>query len=180
MILVSVGTQLPFDRLIRAVDQWSATNGRDDVVAQIGPTAFRPTAMKSFAHIPHDQFRELQRECDLMICHAGMGSIITAMEFGKPIIIMPRDHRLGEHRNGHQFATLRAFGDRPGIYPAENEKQLTALLMQLGLLTASPSLAASAPASFVDQLACLVHASAKQPAGLRLRHKLFTRRPRHL
>jgi UDP-N-acetylglucosamine transferase subunit ALG13 len=176
VILLSVGTQLPFDRLVRTVDQWAAATARKDVIAQIGPTDFHPTAMKSFAHIPYDRFRAMQQQCDLMVCHAGMGSIITAMEFGKPIIIMPRDHRLGEHRNAHQFATLRAFGNRPGIYPAENEQQLVDLLNRADELVASPSLSASAPLSFVQQLAGLVHVPSKQHAGSRLRRWLFTRR----
>lgn len=180
MILLSVGTQLPFDRLVRTVDHWAAATARADVVAQIGPTEFRPAAMSSFAHIPYDHFRTLQQQCDLMVCHAGMGSIITAMEFGKPIILMPRDHRLGEHRNAHQFATLRAFGDRLGIYPAENEAQLVDLLDRADELVAYPSLSASAPSGFVQQLADLVHVPSKQHAGSRLRRWLFTRRARSL
>jgi hypothetical protein len=35
VIFVAVGTQLPFDRLIGAVDKWAASRGRNDVHAQI-------------------------------------------------------------------------------------------------------------------------------------------------
>ena len=35
MILVTVGSQEPFDRLIIAVDEWAASSGRSDVFAQI-------------------------------------------------------------------------------------------------------------------------------------------------
>lgn len=172
MILLSVGTQLPFDRLIRAVDKWATNNGRDDVIAQVGPTRYRPAAMQSFSHIPYDAFRELQRDCAVMVCHAGMGSIITAMEFGKPIIVMPRNHQLGEHRNGHQFATLRQFGDRPGIYPAETEVELLRLLDRVDDLTAYPTLNAKAPATFVDQLAAFVNRPAKPSIVRRVRRFL--------
>ncbi len=35
MIFVTVGEQLPFDRLVRAVDEWAAASGKE-VFAQIG------------------------------------------------------------------------------------------------------------------------------------------------
>jgi UDP-N-acetylglucosamine transferase subunit ALG13 len=177
VILISVGTQLPFDRLVRTVDRWATDHDRSDVIAQIGPTRYRPKAMQSFAHVAYDTFRDLQKQCTVMVCHAGMGSIITAMEFGKPIIVMPRNHRLGEHRNGHQFATLRQFGDRPGIYPAETEAELLALLDRVDELTAYPTLNTIASDAFVEQLADLVN----QPASIsfirRMRYFLYRKQP---
>ena len=47
MIFVTVGTQLPFDRLIRAVDNWAKAAGRRDVFAQIGPASYRPLHIDS-------------------------------------------------------------------------------------------------------------------------------------
>lgn len=176
MILISVGTQLPFDRLIRAVDRWAVDHARTDVIAQVGPTRYRPVALKSFPHVAYDVFRDLQKDCKVMVCHAGMGSIITAMEFGKPIIVMPRNHRLGEHRNGHQFATLRQFGNRPGIYPAETEVELLALLERVDELTAYPTLNTIASDAFVEQLAEIVHRPSKSSAVRRLRNFLSGKR----
>ena len=40
----------------------------------------------------------------VVIAHDEMGSIITALEMGKPIVVMPRRAELGEHRNDHQVA----------------------------------------------------------------------------
>lgn len=172
MILLSVGTQLPFDRLTRAVDQWAAACGRTDVIAQIGPSRYRPTHMQSFAFVEHEEFRELQRRCTLMISHAGMGSIITAMEFGKPIIIMARDHRCGEHRNGHQLATLHQFSTRAGIYAARDAQELVALLEHPNELTAVPTLGRSAPNEMVAQLATYVRGAGRLPVMRRLRNLL--------
>lgn len=152
MILLSVGTQLPFDRLTKTVDEWAARLGRDDVVAQIGPTSYRPVAMKSFAFLDHDRFRALQEECSVFVSHAGMGSIITAMELGKPIIILARDHRRGEHRNGHQLATIRQFIRTAGVYPAESEAEVTKLLDQADSLAPPNGLSSTAPADFIGRL----------------------------
>lgn len=158
MILLSVGTQLPFDRLIRSVERWALEQGRSDVVAQVGPTDYAPIGMRSFRFMEHGPFRQLQEECSLMISHAGMGSIITAMELGKPIVIMARDHRRGEHRNGHQMATLRQFANVPGVYPAADEAQLLGWLEMADKLTATPSAEAEAPKEFVARLAEYIRA----------------------
>lgn len=177
MILISVGTQLPFDRLVRTVDRWAADHDRSDVIAQIGPTRYQPRAMQSFAHVAYNTFRDLQKQCTVMVCHAGMGSIITAMEFGKPIIVMPRNHRLGEHRNGHQFATLRQFGNRPGIYPAKTEVELLALLGRVDELTAYPTLNTIASDAFVEQLAELVNQPASTSLVRRMRYFFYRKQP---
>ena len=42
MILVTVGTQIPFDRLVRYVDKWAAESLEgDSVVAQVGASQFQ-------------------------------------------------------------------------------------------------------------------------------------------
>ena len=152
MILLSVGTQLPFDRLVRAVDDWAMATKRTDVVAQVGPSTYAPRSLKAFPFLAPEAFRELQLNATIMISHAGMGSILTALEYGKPIIIMPRDHLRGEHRNGHQMATAERFKAVPGIYVASDEHGLTEHLTRLAELTGSQRLPSRAPASFTDRL----------------------------
>lgn len=152
LILLSVGTQLPFDRLVRAVDEWADVSARTDVVAQIGPSTYSPRVLNAFPFLGPDAFRELQSAATIMISHAGMGSILTAMEYGKPIIIMPRDHARGEHRNGHQMATAARFKDVPGVYVAFDERDLAEHLKHLSDLTGSTGMSPHAPASFTGRL----------------------------
>jgi UDP-N-acetylglucosamine transferase subunit ALG13 len=57
-----------------------------------------------------------------------MGSIISALRHGKPIVIMPRRAAFGEQRNEHQLATASRLAGRPGIHVAENEQKLPAAL----------------------------------------------------
>jgi len=42
----TVGSQEPFDRLIRAVDEWAVLHGRSDVFAQIGDSTYCPEHIK--------------------------------------------------------------------------------------------------------------------------------------
>jgi len=137
MILLSVGTQFPFDRLVQAVDEWAWQTGRNDVVGQIGPSTYKPKAVKCFGLVGPDEMRDLQLQADVIIAHAGMGSILTAMELGKPIIVFPRDHTLNEHRNGHQLATADRFELTPGVFVVRSTESLVERLNNLDNLLAA-------------------------------------------
>ena len=98
MIFVTVGTQGQFNRLIRTVDEWAGSRGRTNVFAQTGQSDYRPKHIRSKPFIDPTEFRKRVETASLVIAHAGMGSIITALELGKRIIVMPRRAKLGEHR----------------------------------------------------------------------------------
>ena len=107
MIFVTVGTDLPFDRLVRAVDEWAAHTKRSDVFAQIGETNFRPSYIKHAKFIAPSDFNRHFSAATTIISHAGMGTILSALRFEKPILVLPRLASLSEHRNEHQLATAR-------------------------------------------------------------------------
>ena len=127
VILVAVGTQFPFDRLVETVDRWAATSGTSDVVAQIGPSSYVPSAIQAHAFLPPKAFQALLEQADLVIAHCGMGSILSALSHGKPIVVMPRSAAKGEHRNDHQYATAQRFSDQPGVTVAWDETDLRTL-----------------------------------------------------
>lgn len=142
MIFVTVGTQLPFDRLVRAVDAWTGRKGRDDVFAQIARGGYRPRHLRWAEFLGADECQRKLAEADAIIAHAGMGSILTALELGKPILVMPRRVELGEHRNDHQSATIARLHGRTGILVAEHEQEVPERmeeLMALGLRKQIPA-----------------------------------------
>src|SRR5687767_9745951 len=125
MIFVTVGTQLPFDRMIRAVDEWAGKSGNgEEVFAQIGPSDYKPKHIRYSAFIAADEFEHRSREARAVVAHAGMGSIITALTMGKPILVMPRRAAMGEQRNDHQLATARHFLAQGRIGVAADEHEL--------------------------------------------------------
>lgn len=63
-----------------------------------------------------------------MVAHAGMGTVLTALELGKPLLLLPRRGDLHETRNDHQLATARWLQDRPGIHIAWEAPELAPLL----------------------------------------------------
>jgi len=128
VIFLTVGTQLSFDRLVSAMDGWCANNPSVKVVAQVGPSKLKIRHMECVEFIPPTQSNQLFLEANLIVAHAGMGSILTALKYRKPILIMPRKASLGEQRNDHQMATAKRLADRTGIIVAWNENDIPALL----------------------------------------------------
>lgn len=123
MILVTVGMQLAFDRLIAAMDAL-APDLEGEVIAQTGKGTYEPTHMSARSAIPPAQFEQMVQRSRLIVSHAGIGSVLTAQRFAKPIVLMPRRAELGEHRNDHQLATARKLAGRSGIVVAMDESEL--------------------------------------------------------
>ena len=121
MIFATVGSQEPFDRLIRAIDEWAKSRGRSDVFAQIGNSTFRPRHIEFTKFLEPVKFNQVVREATIIVAHAGMGSIISALELGKPIVVMPRRGKLRETRNDHQVATAERFGSHGQVIVAQDQ-----------------------------------------------------------
>ena len=124
MIFVTVGAQMSFDRMIEWVDEWAMAEGRDDVVAQIGPSDFKPQVIKVLPFMAPPEFRERMASADAIIAHAGMGSILNALELAKPIVVIPRLSRLGETRNDHQVGTANRLAEEGLVLAADSQERL--------------------------------------------------------
>jgi len=131
VIFVSVGTMMPFDRLIRAADAWAAEHPETPVLAQIGRGTFEPRHAKFVRLMPPADYARTVAEAQLFVAHAGMGSIITAIQSGKPLLMLPRLQALGEHNTDHQLATVRNVGNRAGLYPVDGDAVLGAEIDRL-------------------------------------------------
>ena len=127
MIVVTVGTQLPFDRLVRAIDA-IAPSLSCPVFAQIGTGGYQPANMEWRATVPAREFDAMLQSADAIVSHAGTGTILLAQKWHKPVVIMARRAAQGEHRNDHQVATAAQMMGRSGIYVADDETGLAAAL----------------------------------------------------
>ncbi|RYZ96331.1 MAG: glycosyl transferase family 28 [Sphingobacteriaceae bacterium] len=107
MIFITTGTQAPFNRLIKAMDEIAASLNGEEVIVQAAGVDFEVKNMTVTGFIKPDEFDKLYLRARLIVSHAGMGSIIQALTMNKDIIIVPRYASLGEHRNDHQVATAK-------------------------------------------------------------------------
>jgi UDP-N-acetylglucosamine transferase subunit ALG13 len=134
MIFVTVGTDLPFDRMMKVIDRWAGETGRKDVFAQIGEGGWEPRHIPFVHFLDPAEFKKRFAESTLIIGHAGMGTILSALLHGKPILVMPKLARLGEHRNEHQTATAKRMMELGNVNVAFDETELRAKLDQIDAL----------------------------------------------
>ena len=45
------------------------------------------------------EFEAVLREASVIVAHAGIGTVLKAYKYRKPIILVPRQAAFGEHRN---------------------------------------------------------------------------------
>ncbi len=159
MIFVTVGTDSPFDRLVKVVDAWAERTGRSDIFAQIGEGAWEPKSIP-FAHLLDPcEFKERFAAARVIIGHAGMGTIISALHHGKPILVMPKRASLGEQRNEHQLATARRMTEIGGVNVAFDEQELCQRLDRLAELALPRQIGSAANTSLLKGLNEFIHSS---------------------
>ena len=136
MIFATVGTQLPFPRLIDALEALAPELG-EEVIAQIGASEGTWPNLDIRRQLTPAEFEKIFTTARVIVAHAGIGTILSAKRWGKPLIILPRRHGLGEHRNDHQLATARQVESLPGIHVAWEAADLGPLLARPDLTPAS-------------------------------------------
>ncbi len=127
--LVTVGTVLPFDRLVSGVAALSAESGVPSrLVAQVGKGGLHPSGMETRESIDFDEMTSLLERAKVVFCHGGNGSLMSALQAGCRIVAMPRRAELSEHWDDHQREILDAFAARGVIEVAEEADDLRAAL----------------------------------------------------
>jgi UDP-N-acetylglucosamine transferase subunit ALG13 len=132
MIFVTIGTQISFDRFIEAIDE-IATLIDEPIIAQVFKGSYQTKNVKTVDFLNPDEFNKLMEEARLIVGHAGMGTILSALKYEKPIIIFPRMASLGEHRNDHQMVTAMRMNELGYVHVAYDRKQLKTLILNKDL-----------------------------------------------
>ena len=156
MIFVTVGSQLPFDRMTAAVAAWARARGHSDVFLQTGETAVDLAGFRSKPMLDAREIAAMFDQATLVVAHAGTGTMIECMLRGTPVIVMPRSAALHETRNDHQFATARKFAARAGVFVAWDEKELPALLDRAQSLAGGAAIKPHADESLLSALRAFV------------------------
>jgi UDP-N-acetylglucosamine transferase subunit ALG13 len=130
MILITLGTQdKSFKRLLDAVQrEIDKGNIKERVVVQAGYTQYESKDMEILDFVDREKFEELINECDILITHAGVGSILTGLNKMKVVIAAARLSKYKEHINDHQIQIVEKF-DRLGyIIPLKDFNRLDKVL----------------------------------------------------
>ena len=130
MIFLTTGTQLPFDRLVHALDEWAGRHPEAHVFGQIGATGYIPKHFEWERSISPTHFEARISACETVVAHAGMGTIISGIEWGKRVVVMPRLAAFHEQRNDHQLATVERLEHLQGLKVVHTPEALCEVLSE--------------------------------------------------
>lgn len=112
-VLVTLGTIRPyrFDRAVDAV--LDALRPDDDVVWQLGATSgLTGLPGAAYSDLSFTELSHLTEQADVVISHAGVGSVLMAHQYGKLPVLATRSARYHEHVDEHQSQLAESFVGR--------------------------------------------------------------------
>jgi beta-1,4-N-acetylglucosaminyltransferase len=117
VIFATVGsTQIPFERFVRALE---ALPG-EQLLVQHGPVEPPAGAAQTNAFMQFPQMIESMEAADVVVCHAGAGSILCALRAGHTPVVVPRLKRFQETVDDHQVEFSRALAADGKVIAVEN------------------------------------------------------------
>jgi beta-1,4-N-acetylglucosaminyltransferase len=118
VIFVTLGTQVfQFDRLLRVLD---ALPGDEELVIQCGRASFRPARAVWFDQLSYEELVDYTRRARVVVCHAGVGSVLTSLEHGRRPVVVPRLHAYGEAVDDHQLPFARRLAEADQVTLVED------------------------------------------------------------
>ena len=155
LLFATVGVTLPFDRMIDMVARLKVEGEiSEDVVFQTGIGGLTPEGAQAYETLPFDHIKTYLREADIVVCHGGTGSVITALREGCRTIVVPRMFEKGEHYDNHQSEITKAFADRGLVHPANSPEELALALKSAR--AGQPVSATTNPADLIRHLTGLL------------------------
>ena len=134
MILVMLGTQNnDVHRLLDEIEKYVENgNINEEVIVQAGFTKYKSNKMKIFDVTSKKNLEDLIKKADLIITHAGVGSIEMSLEQNKKVIAVPRLKKYKEHVNDHQKDIEGEFNKRGWIIGINDVSELGIALKKVG------------------------------------------------
>jgi UDP-N-acetylglucosamine transferase subunit ALG13 len=152
--LVTVGTLFPFDRLVKAVASLDPRLRPSRVIAQVGKGGVRPEGVEVRESIDFDEMQQLLDRANVVFCHGGTGSLITALRAGCRVVAMPRSAERGENNDDHQREIVGALLRRGLIEAVEDGSELEGPLRRS--LAKGPQRATTDHSALIQKLRSLI------------------------
>jgi UDP-N-acetylglucosamine transferase subunit ALG13 len=133
MIFVTVGNSIKgveFYRLINKIDE-IAGELREEVVAQIGFIDKYPKNIKWFNYLSFTEVLSYFERASIIIGHSGVGTVITAITYKKPLILVPRSSTFGEHFDDHQMELAEQLRGMEGIFIVDDIENLKTTVLEV-------------------------------------------------
>ncbi len=128
MIFATTGTlHYPFDRFVGAV---AGLPDDEEIVLQCAAPAQLPERVRWIRDLPYDELATHVREARVVVSHAGVGSVLTALRNGRRPIVVPRLERYGEAVDDHQLAFGRRLHELGLVVLVEDPEDLARAVAQ--------------------------------------------------
>jgi UDP-N-acetylglucosamine transferase subunit ALG13 len=129
VIFVTVGTnEAAFDRLLDALDALETLPDGESLLVQAGASSVAVRQARCVEFLPYEEVVAAMREARIVITHAGVGSVLTALAAGKRPVVVPRLRRFGEAVDDHQVEFARQLAPTGLIRVVEDLDTLAAAL----------------------------------------------------
>lgn len=142
MIFVTVGNATQnSSRLLNAIDSLAGAGafGIEDVVVQYGNNAaFHSERCICKAFLTIDEFSEAIEQADVVVCHAGSGTILHVLRTGKVPVVVPRLVRYGEVIDDHQAQLAEALSKSGKVLPVADISELEIAIARARSLRTEP------------------------------------------
>lgn len=125
-IIVGGVVEFDFSRILKIVDQLCAEGCLDGrtTKAQIGYCSYQPKNYENYRFVDGDKFHADIENADLIITHGGVGTLVSALKFGKKVIVFPRLSKFNEHLDDHQLDISREYSAKGYCMMATDEDEL--------------------------------------------------------
>ena len=127
-VLVTTGTssEFTFVRLLKIIDELCEEKviEENSIIVQAEEQGYRAKHFDMLYQIENKKFLQIMEEADLIISHAGTGTVTSALKMGKKIIVFPRMAEYGELIDNHQLDLCRIFEEKHYILVARNKDEL--------------------------------------------------------
>lgn len=132
MIFIVTGTQkFQMNRLLKQMDNLVEEGKiQEEVYAQIGNSDYIPKHYSWSKFLKHEEFEEKMESCDKLVTHSGVGSILSGITKRKPVIVVPRLKKYGEHVDDHQVQIAEAFSEKNYVLLCTEKDDLGEVLQE--------------------------------------------------
>lgn len=122
MIFVCIGSRdYQFNRLLKALDELVQSGElKDEIFAQIGQSQYVPKHYAWQRYLDADTFQQYLSNAQLIISHAGVGTLLRALKMGKSVIAVPRYAKFGEHIDDHQHQIADVLSGEGYLYQVKD------------------------------------------------------------
>lgn len=87
----------------------------ETIVIQKGTSEIETCHATSFSWAYGEDFERYFETARVVVCHAGVGTILDARRRGKPVLVVPRLKRFGEVFDDHQLEICEALSSSHGV-----------------------------------------------------------------